>query len=173
MLGKNKEITKLDVLGDIARYEQQYEQAKAYYLHAIKLVPYLGHPYNQIGILYETTRFQQLSTVFYYVRSIAVKYTFPLAATNMENFCSKLVDIPISRYTTVNTKNELANKDFIQIFLQINAFIYLSTTTGATSTATYWLSRTQGYLDLFYKQIEPNSRKPGDFFNRYYFEVFS
>jgi len=108
-------------LGDIARYANMFDQAKMYYLHAIKLLPYLGQPYNQIGILFETSRVNQLATAFYYMRSIAVKYTFPLAATNLENFLQKLTEIPLARYSE---SGNLAFKDYIQLFLQINALIY-------------------------------------------------
>jgi hypothetical protein len=132
-------------LGDIARYATMFDQAKSYYLHAIKLVPYLGHPYNQIGILFDTLRTNQLSTVFYYIRSIAVRYTFPLAATNLDKFFHKLIEIPLSRYPSDMTK--LTHKDYIQLFLQINALIY----TGVLS------SKIQGYLDLFKTIINSNS----------------
>ena len=132
-------------LGDIARYATMFDQAKSYYLHAIKLVPYLGHPYNQIGILFDTLRTNQLSTVFYYIRSIAVRYTFPLAATNLDKFFNKLIEIPLSRYPSDMTK--LTHKDYIQLFLQINALIY----TGQLS------SKIQGYLELFKTIITSNS----------------
>ena len=128
-------------LGDIARYANLFQQAKNYYLHAIILVPYLGHPYNQLGILFETSRTNQLSTVFYYFRSIAVRYKFPLATTNLENFLLKLIDIPLSRYNPSNvdvsaaaagivanqTDNfliKLAHKDLITLYLQVNALVY-------------------------------------------------
>lgn len=110
-------------LGDIARYANLFDQAKMYYLHAIKLLPHLGQPYNQIGILFDTSRVNQLSTAFYYIRSITVKHNFPLAATNLENFFQKLADIPITRYPETGN---LAFKDYIQLFLQINALIYTS-----------------------------------------------
>ena len=132
-------------LGDIARYATMFDQAKSYYLHAIKLVPYLGQPYNQIGILFDTLRTNQLSTVFYYIRSIAVRYTFPLAATNLEKFFHKLIEIPLSRYPSDMTK--LTHKDYIQLFLQINALIY----TGVLS------NKIQTYLDLFKTIINSNS----------------
>jgi hypothetical protein len=128
-------------LGDIARYANLFQQAKNYYLHAIILVPYLGHPYNQLGILFETSRINQLSTVFYYFRSIAVRYKFPLATTNLENFLLKLIDIPLSRYNPSNVdvsetacivSNQtdsflikLSHKDLITLYLQVNALIYL------------------------------------------------
>lgn len=127
-------------LGDIARYANLFQQAKNYYLHAIILVPYLGHPYNQLGILFETSRTNQLSTVFYYFRSIAVRYKFPLATTNLENFLLKLVDIPLSRYNPSNLDVsepmaaasqsadnfliKLAHKDLITLYLQVNAQVY-------------------------------------------------
>lgn len=130
-------------LGDIARYAGVFDQAKCYYLHAIRLVPYLGQPYNQIGILFETSRVNQLSTVFYYIRSIAVKYTFPLAATNLENFFNKLTEFPLTRYPD---SGKLTHKDYIQLFLHINALIY----TSAQS------SKIQSFLNIF-KQTAVNS----------------
>lgn len=50
----------------------------------------VGQPYNQLAIL-EASRGDKLSTVFYYVRSLAVRHPFPVAATNLEKFYSKLV----------------------------------------------------------------------------------
>jgi len=129
-------------LGDIARYASLFQQAKNYYLHAIKLVPYLGHPYNQLGILFETSRTNQLSTIFYYMRSVACRYNFPLASTNMENFFKKLVDTPLTRYNPslnnaqsinnllnnnephLNLVVKLSHKDLVTLYLQINAMIY-------------------------------------------------
>lgn len=49
-----------------------------------------GQPYNQLAIL-EAAKGNKLSTVFYYVRSIAVKHPFPVASTNLEKFFNKLV----------------------------------------------------------------------------------
>jgi hypothetical protein len=117
-----------------------YEEAKQYYSHAIRLVPYLGHPYNQLGILLETTRTNQLATVFYYMRSISVRYAFPLASTNLENFFNKLIEVPLSRFMpsiTTSTNTSIANEvksvpiklphmDLIALFLQINAMLYFS-----------------------------------------------
>lgn len=85
-------------LGDLARYSNYFAEAKNYYLHAVRIVPYLGQSYNQLGILFETMRTSQMAAVFYYIRSIAIRYTFPLASTNLENFYLKLIDIPLTRY---------------------------------------------------------------------------
>lgn len=162
-------------LGDIARYANIYrsanlfEQAKNYYLHAIKLVPYLGHPYNQLGILFETSRINQLSTIFYYVRSVACRYNFPLASTNMENFFKKIVDIPLTRYnSSLNNPNSINNllnnnesqlnlvvklthKDLVTLYLQINAIIYFMSKSinklpGSTDMNS---QRVSLYLELF------------------------
>jgi hypothetical protein len=121
-------------LGDIARYANYYNEAKNYYLHATKLVPYLGQSYNQLGILFETMRTNQLATVFYYIRSIATKYTFPLASTNLENFYMKLIEIPLNRYSPLINNSDLtaslkqvgklASKDLLTLFLQINSIVY-------------------------------------------------
>lgn len=50
----------------------------------------IGQPYNQLAIL-EASRGDKLSTVFYYIRSLAVRHPFPVAATNLEKFYSKLI----------------------------------------------------------------------------------
>ena len=49
-----------------------------------------GQPYNQLAIL-EVNRNNKLSSVFYYVRSLAVRHPFPVAATNLEKFYTKLI----------------------------------------------------------------------------------
>lgn len=97
-------------------------------------MPYLGHPYNQLGILFETTRTNQLATVFYYMRSIAVRYAFPLASTNLEVLFNKLIDVPLSRYMPSITSGgenksvaiRLPHMDLIALFVQINAMIYFA-----------------------------------------------
>jgi len=48
-----------------------------------------GQPYNQLAIL-EAAKGNKLSTVFYYVRSVAVKHPFPVAATNLEKLYTKI-----------------------------------------------------------------------------------
>ena len=61
-------------------------------LHLTYLLTYLcdvGQPYNQLAIL-EAAKGNKLSTVFYYVRSIAVKHPFPVAATNLEKLYTKI-----------------------------------------------------------------------------------
>ncbi|CAF0773398.1 unnamed protein product [Didymodactylos carnosus] len=120
-------------VGDFNRYSNQIDLAKSFYLNAIHIIPCFGQPYNQIGILYEmktsstaalfvSLAQNQLITAYYYVRSIAIKVTFPLAITNLEKLFTRLKDISIQRYTTEQKLNE---KDFITLFLQIIAMINL------------------------------------------------
>jgi hypothetical protein len=143
-------------LGDIARYANLFQQAKNYYMHSIKLVPYLGHPYNQLGILFDSSRTNQLSTVFYYIRSIGTRYTFPLASTNLENFFHKLIDIPLTRYSpSINSNNNantigktLAHKDLINLYLQINGTVYSCLLNNKLSRSTN-CSKINHYFDLF------------------------
>lgn len=61
------------------------------YRQAIKASPTSGHPYNQLALL-EATQGDKLSTVFHYVRGIAVKNPFPATATNLANTFSSLID---------------------------------------------------------------------------------
>lgn len=49
----------------------------------------VGQPYNQLAIV-EAARGNKLTTVFYYVRSLAVRHPFPAAATNLEKLYTKL-----------------------------------------------------------------------------------
>ena len=139
-------------LGDIARYANLSDQAENYYLHSIKLVPYLGHPYNQLGILFETSRTNQLSTVFYYIRSIALRYTFPLASTNLENFFHKLIDIPMARYNPNPGGNsataKLAHKDLITLYLQINGIIHACVLNNKYARSLN-CSKLSSYFDFF------------------------
>ncbi|CAF0714051.1 unnamed protein product, partial [Brachionus calyciflorus] len=137
-------------LGDIARYANLFEEAKNYYLHAIKLVSYLGHPYNQLGILFETSRTNQLSTVFYYIRSIATRYTFPLASTNLENFFYKLIDAPISRYNPA----QLSQKDLLTLFLQINAILHSLQTGKNSKSPNSNPQKLKNFYDLFKTSFE-------------------
>ncbi|XP_064649386.1 nonsense-mediated mRNA decay factor SMG7-like [Lineus longissimus] len=107
-------------LGDIARYRQQIEQAQTYYRHAAFLVPYNGQPYNQLAIL-EAAKGSKLSTVFYYVRSLAVKHPFPVAATNLEKFYSKITK------EVLDIRGKLTMSEIIAAFLQFHAFVHLCT----------------------------------------------
>jgi len=137
-------------------------------------VPYLGHPYNQLGILFETSRTNQLSTVFYYFRSIAVRYKFPLATTNLENFLLKLIDIPITRFNpsnielndlnSTNMENyviKLAHKDLLTLFLEITGFIYFLTNPTPKKNSSELVSKLDKFLDLFKYAFESFIRQPG------------
>lgn len=78
-------------LGDIARYRNQRQQAESFYKHAILVSPNSGHPYNQLALL-ETSQGDKLSTVFQYVRGIAVKNPFPAAISNLTKTLSAQID---------------------------------------------------------------------------------
>lgn len=78
-------------LGDIARYRNQRKQAESFYKQAILVSPTSGHPYNQLALL-EASQGDNLSTVFHYVRGIAVKNPFPATATNLANIYSSILD---------------------------------------------------------------------------------
>lgn len=56
--------------------------------HAVQLAPNSGQPYNQLALL-EASRGDRLSTVFHYVRSVAVRHFFPAAATNLSRTLNK------------------------------------------------------------------------------------
>lgn len=51
----------------------------------------LGQPYNQLAIL-ASSKGDHLTTIFYYCRSIAVKFPFPAASTNLQKALSKALE---------------------------------------------------------------------------------
>ena len=65
---------------------------KSDYRNAIVLSPSSGQPYNQLALL-ETSRGDKLATVFYYVRSIAVRNPFPAATSNLTLTLKKANDV--------------------------------------------------------------------------------
>lgn len=56
---------------------------------ALALSP--GQPYNQLAIL-ASSKGDHLTTIFYYCRSIAVKFPFPAASTNLQKALSKALE---------------------------------------------------------------------------------
>lgn len=58
---------------------------------AILVSPTSGHPYNQLALL-EASQGNKLSTVFHYVRGIAVKNPFPASITNLTNTFSVAIE---------------------------------------------------------------------------------
>uniref|UniRef100_A0A8C7Z561 Nonsense-mediated mRNA decay factor n=1 Tax=Oryzias sinensis TaxID=183150 RepID=A0A8C7Z561_9TELE len=106
-------------LGDIARYRNQTSQAESYYRHAAQLVPSNGQPYNQLAIL-ASSKGDHLTTIFYYCRSIAVKFPFPAASTNLQKALSKALE----------SRDELKSKwsvsDFIKAFIKFHGHVYLT-----------------------------------------------
>ncbi|KAL3276786.1 hypothetical protein HHI36_012152 [Cryptolaemus montrouzieri] len=110
-------------LGDIARYRNQRKQAESFYKQAIQVSPNSGHPYNQLALL-EASLGDKLSTVFYYVRGIAVKNPFPAATTNLMSTLNSTMDKerPLEKFQTKMTANE-----FIQLFLCTHGYLYTLT----------------------------------------------
>lgn len=108
-------------VGDLNRYSNQIDLAEIFYRYAIETIPYLGQPYNQIGILHEmknpqstlTLAQHQLISMYFYIRSIAIKVPFPLAKANFEKLFLKFHD-----------NSKINDGDFHQFFLQIVASIY-------------------------------------------------
>ncbi|KAJ8960450.1 hypothetical protein NQ318_013734 [Aromia moschata] len=110
-------------LGDIARYRNQRKQAESFYKQAILVSPTSGHPYNQLALL-EASQGNKLSTVFYYIRGIAVKNPFPASATNLLSTLSSAIDkdSPSEKIQTKMTVNE-----FIQLFLCTHGYFHTVT----------------------------------------------
>ncbi|XP_078417506.1 nonsense-mediated mRNA decay factor SMG7 isoform X3 [Cetorhinus maximus] len=106
-------------LGDIARYRNQTSQAESYYRHAAQLVPSNGQPYNQLAIL-ASSKGDHLTTIFYYCRSIAVKFPFPAASTNLQKALSKALESRDDMKTKWNVS------DFIKAFIKFHGHVYLT-----------------------------------------------
>ncbi|KAM4604642.1 nonsense-mediated mRNA decay factor SMG7 [Polymixia lowei] len=106
-------------LGDIARYRNQTSQAESYYRHAAQLVPSNGQPYNQLAIL-ASSKGDHLTTIFYYCRSIAVKFPFPAASTNLQKALSKALE------SREEVKTKWSVSDFIKAFIKFQGHVYLS-----------------------------------------------
>ncbi|XP_048338444.1 nonsense-mediated mRNA decay factor SMG7 isoform X1 [Sphaerodactylus townsendi] len=106
-------------LGDIARYRNQTSQAESYYRHAAQLVPSNGQPYNQLAIL-ASSKGDHLTTIFYYCRSIAVKFPFPAASTNLQKALSKALE------SRDEVKTQWGVSDFVKAFIKFHGHVYLS-----------------------------------------------
>ncbi|XP_075038344.1 nonsense-mediated mRNA decay factor SMG7 isoform X4 [Mixophyes fleayi] len=106
-------------LGDIARYRNQTSQAESYYRHAAQLVPSNGQPYNQLAIL-ASSKGDHLTTIFYYCRSIAVKFPFPAASTNLQKALSKALE------SREEVKKRWGVSDFIKAFIKFHGHLYLT-----------------------------------------------
>ncbi|KAJ3594796.1 hypothetical protein NHX12_004102 [Muraenolepis orangiensis] len=106
-------------LGDIARYRNQTSQAESYYRHAAQLVPSNGQPYNQLAIL-ASSKGDHLTTIFYYCRSIAVKFPFPAASTNLQKALSKALE------SRDEVKVKWGVSDFIKAFIKFHGLVYLN-----------------------------------------------
>ncbi|XP_064457733.1 nonsense-mediated mRNA decay factor SMG7-like [Ornithodoros turicata] len=112
-------------LGDIARYRGQSLQAENFYRHAVELGPRNGHPYNQLALL-EAASGEKLSTVFFYVRSLALQHPFPAAATNLATLYSKM----LADGSGSVGKVKMTPYEYTTAFLQFNAHIYLVSDMG-------------------------------------------
>ncbi|KAG7273396.1 hypothetical protein CRUP_037458 [Coryphaenoides rupestris] len=99
--------------GVSARYRNQTSQAESYYRHAAQLVPSNGQPYNQLAIL-ASSKGDHLTTIFYYCRSIAVKFPFPAASTNLQKALRDEV------------KSKWSVSDFIKAFIKFHGHVYLN-----------------------------------------------
>ncbi|XP_075227377.1 nonsense-mediated mRNA decay factor SMG7-like [Lycorma delicatula] len=108
-------------LGDIARYRSQSRQAEAFYRHAVQLSPNSGQPYNQLALL-EASRGDRLSTVFHYVRSIAVRHMFPAATSNLTVTFEKCIDQKLN----IEGRVKLTSSEYLTLFLKLHAMFHIS-----------------------------------------------
>ncbi|XP_054271417.1 nonsense-mediated mRNA decay factor SMG7-like [Macrosteles quadrilineatus] len=107
-------------LGDIARYRNNSRQAEVFYRHAVQLSPTSGQPYNQLALL-EASRGDRLSTVFHYMRSIAVRHMFPAASSNLALTLEKCATHQWNK-DTVATK--LTTVEYLSLYLKLHAFFH-------------------------------------------------
>ncbi|KAG8241507.1 Protein smg7, partial [Homalodisca vitripennis] len=107
-------------LGDIARYRNHSWQAEAFYRHAVQLSPLSGQPYNQLALL-ESSRGDRLSTVFHYMRSIAVRHMFPAASSNLALTLEKCASYKWNKdYLTT----KLTTTEYLSLYLKLHAYFY-------------------------------------------------
>ena len=93
-------------LGDISRYHNDSNCAKAFYHQALLVKPLNGQPYNQLAILSATNK-DDIETLYLHVRSIAASFPFPAGQTNLNSWLLKCV-------SDVKTSDKLyANFNFL------------------------------------------------------------
>lgn len=109
-------------LGDLARYRNLLGEAESYYKHAIGVEPSSGHPYNQLALL-ESARGDTLSTLYYYVRSLALRHPFPPARINLEKLLKKQL-AQMSSYPK-SRGGRLSADEFLFSFLKVQGQIGL------------------------------------------------
>ncbi|UYV63364.1 SMG7 [Cordylochernes scorpioides] len=112
-------------VGDLARYRGQSHQAETFYRRALDLSPNNGQPYNQLALL-EAASGAKLSSVFYYMRSLAVQFPFPNAATNLQKLFSNFLSDGFGG----NLKTRHTAFEYIQSFLHVHARLHLSSEVG-------------------------------------------
>lgn len=110
-------------LGDLARYRNLLGEAEGYYKQAIRVEPSSGHPYNQLALL-ESARGDILSTLFYYVRSLALRHPFPPARINLDKLLKKQWAQP-SPYPK-SRGGRLSAEEFLLCFLKLQGQIGLN-----------------------------------------------
>ncbi|EEB12909.1 smg-7, putative [Pediculus humanus corporis] len=109
-------------LGDIARYRNQSRQAEAFYRYAVQLSPSSGQPYNQLAIL-EASRGDKLSTVYHYVRSVALRHPFPVASTNLSRTLNKHAEEVIK----LESHTKLSCTEYVTAFLKLHGLLHSNT----------------------------------------------
>nr|CAH7728276.1 unnamed protein product [Callosobruchus chinensis] len=110
-------------LGDIGRYRNQRKQAETFYKQAIQISPSSGHPYNQLALL-EASQNNKLATVYYYIRSIAVKNPFPASCTNLSNTLNSAID---KDSFSEKCQTKITTNEFIHLFLCTHGYLHLHT----------------------------------------------
>ncbi len=104
-------------LGDLARYRSQTRQAESFYRHAVRIAPGSGQAYNQLALL-EANRGARLGAVFFYVRSVALKYPFPAAATNLDKLLARIAE------EKVDVGEKLTDKTFVPCALRFLSLLH-------------------------------------------------
>ena len=108
-------------LGDISRYQNQLRQAEIFYRQAIQISPTSGQAYNQIALLHANTE-NKLSSIYYYIRSIALKQPFPAASSNLSKMFASISSN--SRPSTEASKVSINKSNFLPEFLRFHALLH-------------------------------------------------
>eukprot|EP00095_Tigriopus_kingsejongensis_P007624 maker-scaffold995_size72343-snap-gene-0.17 protein:Tk07624 transcript:maker-scaffold995_size72343-snap-gene-0.17-mRNA-1 annotation:"protein smg7" len=111
-------------LGDLARYRKELWDAEHFYRQAIQMAPNSGQGYNQVALLLGN-RGDTLASAFYYVRALALKHPFTVAASNIGKLLSQLKEaLP---YKDVNVNSQSFPTYVLKFHSYLHSAVHLKT----------------------------------------------
>lgn len=95
------------------------KQAELFYHQAVSLSPCSGQPYNQLALL-EASRGDKIGSVFYYIRSVAVKNPFPVASINLAKILTSVIN---NSSISFNKQGKLTSQEYVTTFLKLHGLL--------------------------------------------------